>query len=173
MKLKLRTVQTSMDDLTRFEDASFDMIIHPVSTCYVPDVKPVYREAARVLRPGGLYISQHKQPGSLQADIRRSPRGYELTEPYYRAGPLPEVSGSLHREPGTLEYLHRWHQLIGSMCRAGFVIEDLTEPFHGDKAAKPGSWGDRSLWIAPYVRIKARRVGKSAGLAQPSLLVTR
>ena len=27
-------------------------------------------EIARVLRPGGLYVGQHKQPASLQADIR-------------------------------------------------------------------------------------------------------
>ena len=170
MKLSIRTVQTAMDDLRRFTDASFDMVIHPVSTCYVPDVEPVYREVARVLKSGGLYISQHKQPVSMQADIRRSSGGYELLEPYYRSGALPEVSGSLHREPGTLEYLHRLQQLIGAMCRSGFVIEDLTEPYHGDKAAKPGAWDDHSLYDPPYLRIKARRVQKAA--ATPDLIVT-
>lgn len=171
MKLNIRTVQTGMDDLRRFDDASFEMVIHPVSTCYVPDVEPVYREVARVMKVGGLYISQHKQPVSMQADIRRGPRGYELLEPYYRSGALPEVSGSLHREPGTLEYLHRLQQLIGTMCRTGFIVEDLTEPYHGDKAAKPGSWGDRSLWVPPYIRIKARRV-QSGAKATPDLIVT-
>jgi SAM-dependent methyltransferase len=158
MKLQIRTVQTSMDDLTRFDDGAFDMVVHPVATCYVPDVAKVYAEVARVLKAGGLYISQHKQPVSLQADVRRSIRGYELIEPYFRTGPLPEVTGSLHREPGTLEYLHRTADLIGGMCRSGFVIEDLTEPYHGDRAAKPGSWGERSLFVPPYIRIKARRV---------------
>jgi len=93
-----------MDDLAAFQPGEFDVVIHPVSTCYVPDVLAVYRAVARVTRPGGLYVSQHKQPTSLQAEATPSLRGYELIEPYYRSGPLPPVTGSLHRETGTLEY---------------------------------------------------------------------
>ena len=160
--LQLRTVEASMDDLSMFAPADFDIVIHPVSTCYVPDVAPIFREVAKVLCSGGLYISQHKTPTSLQADIQRSERGYELTEPYYRDGPLPEVRGSRHREEGTLEYLHRWDQLLGGMCRAGLVIEDLVEPLHAKEDAEPGSFEDRSKYIAPYVRIKARRMGQAS-----------
>ena len=58
--------------------------------------------------------------------------GYELVEPYYRSGPLPPVVNSPHREEGTLEFLHRWEELIGEMCRSGFMIEDLLEPVHAD-----------------------------------------
>ena len=161
-KLTLKTVQTSMDDLSMFETAEFDIVIHPVSTCYVDDLQGVYQSVARVIRPGGIYVSQHKQPTSMQADVAPSPSGYELTEPYYRKGPLPAVVGSLHREEGTLEYVHRWEQLVGMMCRAGFVIEDLTEPIHADESAKPGTFAHRSRYIAPYVRIKARRSEKKA-----------
>jgi len=118
---------------------------------------------ARVLAGGGVYISQHKQPSSLQADIRPATRGYELTELYYRAGPLPAVVGSQHREPGTLEYLHRWEELIGALCRAGFVIEDLLEPLHARRDSEPGSFAHRSQFAPPYVRIKARRVGAPNG----------
>jgi SAM-dependent methyltransferase len=158
-KLELRTVLASMDDLAAFPPNAFDIVIHPVSTCYVPDVRPVYREIARVTRPGGVYISQHKQPASLQADTQPTARGYELNEPYYRSGPLPPVVGSHHREVGTLEYLHRWEELLGEMCRAGFVIEDLAEPLHAVRDATRGSFAQRSQFVAPYVRIKARRVG--------------
>lgn len=156
-KLNLATVAASMDDLSQLVAESFDIVVHPVSTCYVPDITRVYEQVARVMKVGGLYVSQHKQPTSLQADIRRSRRGYEITELYYRDDPLPQVEGSPHREAGTLEYLHRWEQLVGGLCRAGFVIEDLAEPRHADPAAKAGSFGDRSRFVAPYVRIKARR----------------
>jgi SAM-dependent methyltransferase len=156
--LNVRTIEASMDDLAALRPASFEVVIHPVSTCYVPDVSPVYREVARVTAPGGLYISQHKQPASLQADVQPGPRGYELTEPYYRQGPLPEVTSSLHREPGTVEFLHRWEELLGGLCRAGFVIEDLTEPRHADPRGTPGSFKHRSCYVAPYVRVKARRL---------------
>ena len=157
--LAVRTVETSMDDLGMFAEASFDVVIEPVSTCYVPDVLAVYREVARVTAVGGLYISQHKQPSSLQADVLASPRGYILSEPYYRTGPLPPVmEGCLHREAGTAEFLHRWEELIGGLCRAGFVLEDLIEPRHGDPQADPGTFKHRSAFVPPFVTLKARRV---------------
>lgn len=160
-KLSVRTIEASMDEMPALATGEFDIVIHPVSTCYVPAIGPVYREVARVTRPGGIYISQHKTPASLQAGASPSPRGYELIEPYYRSGPLPSVIGSSHREEGTLEYLHRWEELVGLLCRAGFVIEDLFEPRHEKPDAEPGTFAHRSRYVAPYVRIKARRVGST------------
>jgi SAM-dependent methyltransferase len=160
--LDLRVIQTSMDDLSMLPSASFEIVIHPVSTCYVADVLTVFQQVGRVTAPGGIYISQHKTPTSLQTAVEPSPKGYELIEPYYRTGPLPEVQGSPHREPGTLEFLHRWEELIGGMCRAGFVIEDLIEPVHAKPDAELGSFAHRSRYVAPYVRIKARRSGDSS-----------
>ncbi len=128
--LNIRVIEASMDDLSALSADKFEIVLQPVSTCYVPDVTNVYREVVRVTATGGLYISQHKQPTSLQAEARPSGGGYHLTEPYYRTGPLPSVTGSPHREPGTLEYLHRWEELLGGLCRAGFVIEDVMEPLH-------------------------------------------
>ena len=169
-KIDLRTVHTSMDDLSMFRSGEFDLVIQPVSTCYVVDLQKTYSEVARVTRDQGIYVSQHKQPVSLQADTKASANGYELVEPYYRDGPLPPVVGSLHREEGTLEFLHRWDQLIGLMCRAGFVIEDLTEPLHAKPDATRDSFAHRSQFAAPYVRIKARRVGASSA-QRPSILI--
>jgi SAM-dependent methyltransferase len=171
-KLDVRTVEASMDDLSMFTNGEFDLVIHPVSTCYVPAIEPVYREVARVTRDGGIYISQHKTPTSLQADVQASSRGYELIEPYYRQGPLPPVVGSRHREDGTLEFLHRWEEIIGLMCRSGFVIEDLVEPRHADPEAALSTFGHRSRYVAPYVRIKARRTGSSQAATSKLVLVT-
>ena len=149
--LNIRVVEASMDDLSALAAGQFDIVIQPVSTCYVPDVTRVYREVSRVTAPGGLYLSQHKQPASLQADVYSSARGYELIEPYYRTGPLPAVVGSPHREEGTLEFLHRWEELIGGLCRAGFVVEDSLEPLHAEAQAQPGTFAHRSRYVAPYV----------------------
>lgn len=161
--LRVQIVETSMGDLSMFAAATFDVVVQPVSTCYVPDVLVVYREVARVTAPGGLYISQHKQPASLQAEVLPSPRGYALSEPYYRSGPLPAViGGCLHREAGTMEFLHRWEELIGGLCRAGFVLEDLVEPRHGDLTSAPGTFKHRSAFAPPFVTLKARRVADSA-----------
>lgn len=155
--LEVRAIEASMDDLSVLPPASFEIVVQPVSTCYVPQVVEVYRQVARVIVPGGLYISQHKQPVSLQAALQPSGRGYEIAEPYYRRGPLPPVAPSPHREGGTMEFLHRWEELLGGLCRCGFSIEDVIEPLLADEQAEIGSFGHRSRYVAPYVRIKARR----------------
>jgi len=168
--LAIRTVEGSMDDLSMLPAAEFDLVIHPVSTCYLPNVGRVFAEIARVTKPGGLYVSQHKSPTSLQAGTKPGAGGnYELTEPYYRIGPLPEADRGRLREAGTLEFLHRWEDLIGGMCRAGFVIEDLVEPLHAERDADPGTFAHRATYIAPYVRIKARRQGPTTGRKQEKL----
>ncbi|MCA9264783.1 MAG: class I SAM-dependent methyltransferase [Planctomycetales bacterium] len=156
-KLRIATIEASMDNLSMLANATFDIVVQPVSTCYVSDVERVYREVARVTRPGGLYISQHKQPTSLQVAMGVLSQGYVLSERYYRQGPLPPSGPCRHREAGSIEYLHRWEQLIGGMCRAGFVIEDFVEPPHARADADAGSFGHRSQFVAPYVRVKARR----------------
>ncbi len=157
--LNIRIIETSMDDLSMLGEATFDIVTHPVSTCYIPDVRPVYREVARVLRVGGLYISQHKQPVSLQSSLKPTSDGYTLRYSAYRSDPLPApTTANLVREPGTLEYVHRYEMLLGEMCRAGLVIEDVTEPLHADATAETGSFEHRSQFAPPYIRIKARRI---------------
>ncbi len=165
--LDLRTANACMTDLSELETASFDFVIHPVSSCYVPDLTPVFAAVARVCRPGGLYISQHKQPASLQASIRPGPDGYVLREAADRHDPLPAVHGdNLVREPGTVEFIHGLEPIVGGICRAGFVIEDLIEPPHGDPNAEPGSFAHRSRFLPPYVRIKARRTSLAPAVNQ-------
>jgi SAM-dependent methyltransferase len=153
----MRLIQGTMDDLSGLNEAEFDIVHQPVSTCYVPKLEPVYREIARVLREGGLYISQHKQPTSLQISHRDSFNRYVLGVSYYHDGPLPVLADVAYREAGAKEYLHRWQDLVGGLCKAGFVIEDLVEPRRGDPQAAPGHFGHRGMVVPPYVRIKARR----------------
>lgn len=158
--LNLMTVEASMDDLEPLATAQFDAVIQPVSTCYVPDVTIVYREIARILRPGGVYVSQHKQPVSLQASA--GPTGprhkFVINTQYTCSNPLPpEREGCLHRETGTVEHIHRLGDLLGGLCRAGFSIEDVAEPDHAQPDAEVGSFAYRSRYVPPYIAIKARR----------------
>lgn len=154
-------IEGSMDDLAMLAEAAFDIVHQPVSTCYVPDVEKVYREIARVLRDGGTYISQHKQPASLQV-THRTPEGqYVVGLEYYRDGALPTTDDDAYREAGTAEYLHRWEQLVGGLCRAGFVLEDMTEPLRADRTSPIGHYRHRGRYVPPYVRLKARRIARS------------
>jgi ubiquinone/menaquinone biosynthesis C-methylase UbiE len=115
--VKVQTIQASMDDLSLLQSAQFDIVHQPVSTCYVDRLEPVYREVARVIKPGGLYISQHKQPTSLQIAERDAQDRYVIGISYYHRDPLPEVSDRSYRENGTVEdtteqtatIAERWH----------------------------------------------------------------
>jgi SAM-dependent methyltransferase len=169
----VRLVQTSMEELSMFAAGEFDLVIHPVSTCYVADVAPVFRASARVVRPGGLYISQHKSPASLQTSLRpdATTGKYAVEEPYYREGPLPSGEPGRLRERGTLEFLHRWEELLGGICRAGFAIEDVLEPLHAKPQAEGGDFAHRALYVAPYVRLKARRTGAERQVAAVARLI--
>lgn len=154
---KVQVLETSMDDLSSLPEEGFDIVHQPVSTCYVPDIVAVYREVARVLKGGGLYISQHKQPTNLQITSRTPDGRYIVGTPYYHTGPLPPPTDDSYREEGAVEYLHRWEDLVGGLCRNGLLLEDLREPYRGDPRATPGHFKHRGLFIPPYVRMKARR----------------
>jgi len=169
--LRLTLIEASMEDLSGLPEAGFDLVIQPVSTCYVPDVMPVYRQVARVTAAGGLYISQHKQPASLQAEIISSANGCFLSTPCHTAGPLPPVTAENEvREAGAVEFLHRWEDLLGGLCRSGFVLEDLAEPRPGTAPAEPGTFAHRSQFLPPYVAFKARRTAQMAtAAASPQL----
>ena len=170
--LNLRIVETSMDDLSMLASAYFDIVIQPVSSCYIPDIGQLYREVARVTAPGGLYLSQHKQPVNLQASASPGPNGYVLVESYYHTGPLPLITGGYdHREAGAIEFLHRWESLVGGLCRSGFVIEDLQEPNYANALAPSGSFGHRSQVVPPYVAIKARRTPTNLSSKAPLVIL--
>lgn len=170
--LAVRTIEAGMDDLSVLADAAFDIVHQPVSTCYVPRLALVYAEVARVLSDGGLYVSQHKQPAGLQIVGRDERDRYVLGVNYYTRDPLPRTGDGFYREEGTVEFLHRWDELIGELCRAGFVLEDLVEPRRGDPQARPGDHRHRGMFVPPYVRLKARRVVNRTSPGEPTRIWT-
>lgn len=173
-KIDLAVVQGSMDDLAMLGAGRFDLVIHPVSTCYVPDVGRVFREVARVTKPGGLYVSQHKSPPSLQATLETGATGrYELRFPVTRVEPLPQEPPSRLREAGTHEFVHSLAALLGGICAAGFTIEDVCEPDHTQPGAAVGTFAHRAAFLPPYIRVLSRRNARAAGpgSAGPIVLV--
>jgi SAM-dependent methyltransferase len=161
--LDLELVQTSMDDLGMLAAGRYDLVIHPVSTCYLPDLTRVFHEVARVTRPGGTYVSQHKSPASLQAALEPNAAGrWELLLPAGHCEPLPAAPPSRLRERGTREFIHSLADLLGGICAAGFAIEDVCEPDHAEPGAAVGSFAHRAAFLPPYIRILARRSGRPA-----------
>ena len=52
----IRILRADMTKPLPFADGEFDLIFHPVSNCYVAEVKPIFRECYRILKPGGILL---------------------------------------------------------------------------------------------------------------------
>lgn len=160
---EVRLIEASMTDMRMLQQDEFDIVIHPVSTCYIADIHSVFREVARVLRPGGLYVSQHKQPINLQTSLVPTDGKYQIESPGRdRTCANQPMFPNRLRETGTVEFVHSLQTLLGGMCRSGFVIEDFAEPQHGKLDSEVGSFAHRCAFVPPYIRVKARRKGELA-----------
>ena len=54
---EIKILQADMTKPLPFADESFDLIFHPVSNCYVKEVKPIFKECYRILKPGGIFLA--------------------------------------------------------------------------------------------------------------------
>ena len=124
--LQLRTVEGDMRDLSVFSDEKFDLMIHPVSNTFVPEVRPVWREAYRVLRAGGYLLSGFDNPVVHIFDDVAYERGELLVAnalPHSEAEALSAEEIAQRRGQGTpLEFGHTLDDLIGGQIDSGFVI---------------------------------------------------
>ncbi|MFH0907317.1 MAG: class I SAM-dependent methyltransferase [bacterium] len=134
--LRLRTVEGDMCDLSCFPDETFDLILHPVSNTFVPDVKPVWREAYRVLRPGACLLSGFDNPVVHLFDGAAYGRGELIVAnvlPYSEAESLSaEDLARRRREGAPLEFGHTLDDQIGGQLAAGFVIVGFYEDRYPD-----------------------------------------
>lgn len=117
--LEMRTVQGDMRDLSAFADGSFDLVFNPVSTCFVEEVESVWREVARVLKPGGCLLAGFVQPWFYLLDFEAFDRG----ELVFSSRRLPAVVET----EDTVEFSHTFETLIGGQLRAGLVMVDFYE----------------------------------------------
>jgi SAM-dependent methyltransferase len=135
--LDLETVQGDMRDLSPFSDESFDLVFHPVSNLFVPEVRLVWLEALRVLRRGGTLLAGFLNPAVYIFDPDLADTTGELrvkyTLPYDAATSLSEeeLKGWVERgDP--LEFSHTLEDQIGGQTDAGFLIAGLYEDRHLD-----------------------------------------
>jgi SAM-dependent methyltransferase len=129
--LTLTTVEGDMCDLSVFEDASFDLIVHPTSNLFTPDVRPVWREAHRVLRKGGVLLAGFCNPVLYLFDQELADQGvFQVRHrlPYSDLTSLSEAERSVYIAEGQpLEFGHTLTDQIGGQLDAGFVLTGFYE----------------------------------------------
>lgn len=132
--LDIRLVEGDMRDLSIFPDESFDLIFHPISNLFVPEVRPVWREAYRVLRPGGVLLAGFNNPVlyifDYDVELRESKLEVRYALPYADAQDLP--AGQLAQriaDEEALEYGHTLDDQIGGQLDAGFLLSGFYEDY--------------------------------------------
>lgn len=150
--LVIATEQGDMRDLARFADGSFDLVFHPVSNLFVPDVRPMWRECFRVLRSGGLLLAGFVNPDLWLFDREAEDERGELIVrhklPYSDLTHMTEEERTRLIGDGPLEWSHSLTDQIGGQLEAGFHLMALTEaPHHASITANymPGYIATRAI----------------------------
>lgn len=124
--LNIKTVQGDMRDLSVFKDASFDLIFNPCSVIFVDDVKPVWKECFRVLKPGGILMTGLVNPLSLQLHEEHLTLIYK--QPFSDIHSLPaEKLEELKQNHEALIFGHSLNDQIGGQLEAGFMLTHMYE----------------------------------------------
>jgi len=131
--LNLRIVQGDMCNLSPFEDAYFDLIVHPISNLYVDDVNKVWKECHRVLKVGGKLISSFYNPIVFVEDRSAELKEKGLIRPRFT---IP-YADSVDLTPEELQqkvdrgeafvFGHTLKDLIGGQIQVGFAITAYDE----------------------------------------------
>jgi ubiquinone/menaquinone biosynthesis C-methylase UbiE len=161
--LTIATEQGDMRDLSRFPDAHFDLVYHAYSLPFVPNIQPVIREVARVLRPAGLYRVEWANPfvATLSEDDWTG-EGYLLRHRYIQGRDLSllaphwdveNVDGNISQVSSPKEFVHTLSTVVNTLSSHGFVIRHLSEATGEDTESNPGSWNHFMQVAAPWLTI--------------------
>ena len=151
--LAIRTVLGDMRDLSAFPDATFEMVVNPVSNLFCPELAPVWRETFRVLRPGGLLLAGFMNPDIFIFDDEALERG-ELVVRHplpFSTLDLPDAERKRVYGDGPVEFSHSLTEQIGGQLAAGFILTHLVEA--------PHHWGPTARYLSGYIATRAVRPG--------------
>ena len=149
-RLAITTVEGDMRDLSIFADGSFDLIFHPVSNNFVPEVLPVWREAYRVLRRGAVLLAGFGNPDLYVFDITDQEKGtFELrySLPFDPTQFSEQERLRMFGPDSPLEFSHTLDDLIGGQLDAGFLLTALYSDTQNSPLGKymPGYIATRAI----------------------------
>ena len=136
--LDIRLEEGDMADLSRFDDQSFDIVVHPVSNVFAPDINIVWRECSRILVDDGRLLSGFMNPDFFLFDHDAIEDGgvlevrYEL--PFTPTSLPPRLYDRRIDRREAFEHSHSLGDQIGGQIAAGFTIHGFFEDRWNDAA---------------------------------------
>lgn len=124
----IECVRADMSQPLPFEDGSFDLIMHPISNCYVEQVLPIWRECHRILKPGGRLLAgldnglAYAFDDACEKLVRRLP---------YNPLRDPELAATLNLKEDGVQFSHTFDEQIRGQLQAGFHLIDCFEDTSG------------------------------------------
>jgi len=129
--LDLVTLLGDMRDLSAFPDHHFDLIFHPVSNIFVPEILPVWCECYRVLRSGGILLAGFVNPLVYIFDFDKMDAGELVVSKKLPYADVTDLSAEqlkkFEQEKLPYEWSHSLDEQIGGQLAAGFVLTGLYE----------------------------------------------
>lgn len=130
-RLDITTIQGDMANLGALADGQFGLIFHPYSNCFAPHVRPVWREAFRVLAPGGVLLAGFGNPALYIFDDALADQGQLVVRhaiPYSDLASLSEEERRRFTDKNEpLVYGHTLEDQIGGQLDAGFLLTNFYE----------------------------------------------
>lgn len=126
---EVEVIQGDMTKRFPFDDETFDLIFHPVSNCYVEEVKPIFKECYRVLKKGGILLCGLDNGMNYIFDKDETKIKYSL--PY---NPLKDskIYEEAMQDHDGIQFSHTLEEQIGGQLEAGFVLTHLYEDTNGE-----------------------------------------
>ena len=128
--LKITAIQGNMLDMSVLPSNTFDLIFHPCSNCFAPDLQPVWESCSRVLKKGGVIMWGYTKAESMLLFKDPITDAYTLkyTMPYSDIDSLTEEERSVYtNENEPLIFGHSMEDQIGALLKNGFVLTNLFE----------------------------------------------
>ena len=124
----INIVKADMTQRFPFEDASFDVIFHPVSNCYIEEALPVWQEYHRVLKTGGVLIAGMDNGINYIFDDEETTLKTPL--PFNPLRDHRLYQECMENDLG-IQFSHTLDEQIGGQLKAGFMLTDLYEDTNG------------------------------------------
>jgi len=126
---RIHILRADMTQPLPFPDASFDLIFHPVSNCYVREVAPIFRECYRILKPGGILLC------GLGNEVNYLVNDDETA--IVNAMPFDPLTNDAYRQQLEaddcgMQFSHTVQEQLGGQLEAGFRLTHIYGDTNGE-----------------------------------------